>query len=108
MKLEWQTGINADCRQMGKHQNLPTKWRVTRSKDFEAKIMDQMTLIADAGSNLQKGQKELRSSFDSKLDKFRKEFMANIDEKFKAMKSDFDLEFGENQGQIDSLIVTLY
>jgi hypothetical protein len=24
------------------------------------------------------------------------------------MKSDFDLEFGENQGQIDSLIVTLY
>lgn len=72
-------------------------------KDFETKIIDQMTVIADAVSSLQKGQKELRSSFDSKLDKFRNEFMASIDDKFKAMKLDFDLELGRHQGQIDSL-----
>lgn len=62
-----------------------------------------MTMIADAVSNLQKGKKELQSSFDKKFDKFRNEFMASTDDKFKAMKSDFDLELGRHQNQIDSL-----
>ena len=29
--------------------------------------------------------------------------MASVDDKFKAMKSDFDLELGRHQNQIDSL-----
>lgn len=73
------------------------------SDDVGTKIIDQMTVIADAVSQLQKGQKELRSSFDSKFDKFKNEFMASIDSKFKAMRSDFDLELGKQQSQIDSL-----
>ena len=64
------------------------------SNDLEEKMIDKMTMIADAVSNLQKDQKELRSSFDKKLDKFRNEFMTSIDDKLKAMKSDFDLELG--------------
>ena len=73
------------------------------SNAFEEKMIDKMTMIADAVSNLQKGQKELRSSFNKILDKFRNEFMASIDDKFKAMKPDFDLELGRHQNQIDSL-----
>ena len=71
--------------------------------DKDSNDFDKMTMIADAVSNLQKGQKELRSSFNKILDKFRNEFMASIDDKFKAMKSDFDLELGRHQNQIDSL-----
>ena len=37
------------------------------SNAFEEKMIDKMTMIADAVSNLQKGQKELRSSFDKKI-----------------------------------------
>lgn len=74
-----------------------------KGKDFESKMIDKMTLIAESVSDLQKGQRELRSSFDSKLDKFRKEFMTSIEDKFKAMKSDFDLELGRHESQIDTL-----
>ena len=66
--------------------------------DKDSNDFDKMTMIADAVSNLQKGQKELPSSFDKKLDKFRNEFMASIDDKFKAMKSDCDLELGRHLG----------
>ena len=34
---------------------------------LEEKLIDKMTMIADAVSNLQKGQKQLRSSFDKKI-----------------------------------------
>ena len=37
------------------------------SNDFLAKIIDKMTMIVDAVSNLQKGQKDLRSSSDKKV-----------------------------------------
>ena len=49
--------------------------------DLEDKMIEKMTKIADAVSKLQKGQKELRYSFDKKLDKFGNEFMASIDDK---------------------------
>lgn len=66
-------------------------------------MIDKMTLIAESVRDLQKGKKKLRSSFDNKLDKFRKEFMTSMEDKFKAMKSDFDLELGRHESQIDTL-----
>ncbi|XP_055998774.1 uncharacterized protein LOC130047523 isoform X2 [Ostrea edulis] len=42
------------------------------SDDVGTKIIDQMTVIADAVSQLQKGQKELRSSFDNEQNGFRR------------------------------------
>lgn len=74
-----------------------------KAKDSEAKMIDKMTLIAESVRDLQKGKKKLCSSFDNKLDKFRKEFMTSIEDKFKAMKSDFDLELGRHESQIDTL-----
>ena len=35
------------------------------SNHLEEKMIDKMTMIADAVSNLQKGQKQFRSSFDN-------------------------------------------
>lgn len=71
--------------------------------DFETRILEKLTVLAESVRDVQKGQKELRSSFDKKMDKFRNEFMANIEDKFKAVKSDFDLELGKHQSQIDTL-----
>ena len=71
--------------------------------DFESKLIDQMTIIADAIDRLQKGQTQLQSTFDSKLDKFRKEFLSSIEDKFKAMKVDVDLELANQQRQIEVL-----
>lgn len=71
--------------------------------DFETKILDMLTVLAESVREVQ-GQKELQSSFDKKKeDKFRNEFMANIEDKFKVVKSDFDLELGKHQSQIDTL-----
>lgn len=71
----------------------------TKGKDSESKMIDKMTLITESVS-LQKGQIELRSSFNRKLDKCRKEFMTRIKDKFEAIKSDFDIELGRHEIQI--------
>lgn len=70
-------------------------------------MLDRMTVIAEAIDSLQTGQKSLQSTLDSKLDKFSKEFMSSIGDKFKAMKSDFDLELGKQQAQIDTMSRTV-
>lgn len=41
------------------------------SENFEIKMIDKMTIIAKAIENLQDGQNQLKSAFNSKLDKFR-------------------------------------
>lgn len=54
-----------------------------KSESFEIKMIDQMTIIVKAVENVQNGQYQLKSAFNSKLDKFRNEFMSSIDEKLK-------------------------
>lgn len=61
------------------------------SESFEIKMIDQMTIIAKAIENLQDGQNQFKSAFNSKLDKFRNEFMSSIDEKLNAIRTDLDL-----------------
>ena len=60
--------------------------------DFESKLIDQMTIIADAIDRLQKGQTQLQSTFDSKLDKFRKEFLSSIEDKLNLLTSNDKLK----------------